>query len=188
MQYFHEALSHNSVAVQQDSNVKSQFIQNCIDLNIKYVDMESGYFSAFCHKLNVSGVAIVGIEYDIAAPSSDSMRVSHAKALQATLDVFCQYLWDRVSQDTASMKQQAQSAKVRVRSKVGVRDYDDDEDEVISAESAAMAKVQSYGNDVQMEDRLHAYPTPDVDDQDVIPKAAFNPDLIAPMDNENEGS
>merc|ERR1712154_722972 len=103
VRYFNEALSYNSVVINQDNNVKSKFIQNCIDLNIKYVDMESGYLAAFCNKLNISSVAIVGIEYDIAAPPSkgdNNMRVSHELALHATLDIFCQYLWDRISQDT----------------------------------------------------------------------------------------
>merc|ERR1712113_1174072 len=114
--------------------------------NIKYVDMESGYFSAFCNKLNISGVAIVGIEYDIAAPSTsgDTMRVSHGKALQATLDVFCQYLWDRVSQDPASnpaINQQAQSVKVKVMSN---SKRVNEENDVFDAEMAAMAKANSY--------------------------------------------
>merc|ERR1712154_444327 len=103
VRYFNEALSYNSVVINQDNNVKSKFIQNCIDLNIKYVDMESGYLAAFCNKLNISSVAIVGIEYDIAAPPSKSdknMRVSHELALHATMDIFCQYLWDRISQDS----------------------------------------------------------------------------------------
>ena len=107
VQYFNEALSYNSVVINQDSNVKSKFIQSCIDLNVKYVDMESGYLAAFCNKLNISSVAIVGIEYDIAAPSKggNNMRVSHNLALQATLDIFCQYLWDRISQDSVVQSQ-----------------------------------------------------------------------------------
>ena len=207
VQYFHEALSHNSVAIQQDSNVKSKFIQNCIDLNIKYVDMESGYFSAFCNKLNISGVAIVGIEYDIAAPSTsgDTMRVSHGKALQATLDVFCQYLWDRISHDTASMKQQAQSVKVKVRSgsgrvqsNGGYVNEAQDEDGVHEAEMAAMAQANSYpnGNHLSVQpDRqfvqspMNLSPRGDEEEEDELtPVAAFNPDLISPIANDNEGS
>ena len=107
VQYFNEALSYNSVAINQDQNIKSKFIQSCIDQNIKYVDMESGYFASFCNTLSISAVTIVGIEYDIAAPSkkdSGNMRVSHQTALQATLDIFCQYLWDRISQDQQQKK------------------------------------------------------------------------------------
>ena len=104
VQYFHEALSHNSVAINQDQNIKSKFIQSCIDQSIKYIDMESGYFAAFCNTLSISCVAIVGIEYDIAAPSKNNqgMRVSHNTAIQATLDIFCQYLWDRINQDNST--------------------------------------------------------------------------------------
>lgn len=111
VQYFNEALSHNSVAINQDQNIKSKFIQSCIDQSIKYVDMESGYFAAFCNTLSISCVAIVGIEYDIAAPSKNNqgMRVSHNTALQATLDIFCQYLWDRISQDNSFKRSQSQN-------------------------------------------------------------------------------
>jgi len=126
VQYLHEALSHNSVAINQDSNVKSKFIQSCIDRDVKYVDMESGYFAAFCNTLSISSVAIIGIEYDIAAPSKDSMRVTHNSALQATLDVVCQYLWDRIkkTQEVSSLKR---AVSQRVNAKKISGDGDDEE-------------------------------------------------------------
>eukprot|EP01084_Bolivina_argentea_P126032 223224_1 len=149
VQYFHEALSHNSVAINQEDNVKLQFIQKCIEQNIKYVDMESGYFAAFCNTLNISCVAIVGIEYDIAAPSKseDSMRVTHDRALEATMDVFCQYLWDRISQDLQikNMKRN-KSQEIEKQPVVLPQDAVQDEQDMIAIPD--MDRANSYSGPV----------------------------------------
>lgn len=56
--------------------------------------------------MNISSVAVVGIEFDIASPNveNENMRVSHERAIQATLDVFCQYLWDRLNSQQMQMQ------------------------------------------------------------------------------------
>lgn len=48
VQYFHEALSYKSMVVSQPMNVRSKFIQSCIDCGIKYVDMEVKLMCVLC--------------------------------------------------------------------------------------------------------------------------------------------
>jgi len=125
VRYLNEALSFRSVSVSEEMGVKTQFIERCLENGVKYVDLESGYFAAFCKALNVSGCVIVGVEYDIVDMSGDKMRVSRERALQATLDVCCQYLWDRLSQEAVSRDRDAQRGRMRRRkSQMDVPDVD----------------------------------------------------------------